>query len=392
MTFLIAIIKSLQHDYEVENYTKKTARVSSQYSYNFNPFVISPFNKIKFLENNKYLEWLKEFNINPLLSSISFDANINRTFNSQRFRDIYIEGADSSNQIKLPEIQQRNFLFDWNLSLSQNLTNSLRLDFSASNNSIVKNYFETDILGEKVVNKELDIWDGFWNTGEAISHNQSFQLSYELPFKLFPIINFISSSYNYTGDFNWERGSDAMALVEDEIGNVLGRVNTVQNSNSQSLTVSFNMSKLYRNLNLQKKKKPKTSVERFKNSLVGFVTGLSRFKFNYSENNGKVLPGYLETLGFLGTSKPSLGFVFGSQSDIRYQAAKNGWLTSFPSFNEQYTQVHNTKFDVSAEISWIDDLKISLKANRNYSENYSENFIVVDNQYNSSFSKFFWKF
>jgi cell surface protein SprA len=115
------------------------------------------------------------------------------------------------------------FYFDWNLSLSQNLTNSLRLDFSASNNSIVKNYFETDILGEKVVNKELDIWDGFWNTGEAISHNQSFQLSYELPFNLFPIINFISSSYNYTGDFNWERGSDAMALVEDEIGNVLGQ-------------------------------------------------------------------------------------------------------------------------------------------------------------------------
>ena len=214
-------------------------------------------------------------------------------------------------------------------------------------------------MGEKVVNKELDIWDGFWNTGEAISHNQSFGISYELPFKLFPIINFISSSYNYTGDFNWERGSDAMALVEDEIGNVLGRVNTVQNSNSQSFTVSFNMSKLYRNLNLQKKKKPKTSAERFKNSLIGFVTGLSRFKLNYSENNGKVLPGYLETLGFLGTSKPSLGFVFGSQSDIRYQAAKNGWLTSFPSFNEQYTQVHNTKFDVSAEISWIDDLKIS---------------------------------
>ncbi|MDA7779645.1 hypothetical protein N8915_01985, partial [Flavobacteriaceae bacterium] len=92
--------------------------------------------KIKFLENNKYLEWIKEFNFNPLLSSFSFDANINRTFNSQRFRDIYIEGADSSNLIALPEIQQRNFLFDWNLSLSQNLSNSLRIDFSASNNSV----------------------------------------------------------------------------------------------------------------------------------------------------------------------------------------------------------------------------------------------------------------
>ena len=143
------------------------------------------------------------------------------------------------------------------------------------------------------------------------------------------------------------------------------------------------MSKFYRNLKLQKKKKPKNSKEKLTNSVIGFFTGLSRFKFNYTENNGKVLPGYIETLGFLGTSKPSMGFVFGSQSDIRFEAAKNGWLTNFPSFNEQFTQVHNTKFDVSAEISWIDDLKISLKANRKYSENYSENFIIIDNEYNA---------
>jgi len=289
-----------------------------------------------------------------------------------------------SDQIALPEIQQRHFLFDWNLSLSQNLSNSLRIDFSASNNSIVKNYFKTDVLGNKTVDKEFDIWDGFWNTGEANSHNQSFQLTYELPFKLFPLINFISSSYNYSGDFNWERGTEAMASVVDpNTGIPMGNVNTVQNSNSQAFNVSFNMSKLYRNLKLQKNKKPKNSSEKFKNSVIGFFTGLSRFKFSYTENSGKVLPGFLETIGFLGTSKPSLGFVFGSQSDIRFEAAKNGWLTNFPSFNEQFTQVHNTKFDISAEISWIDDLKISLKANRKYSENFSENFKVEDNTYNS---------
>ena len=376
--------QELQHDYEIENLTKKTARVSSAYNYTFNPFVISPFKKIKFLENNKYLEWLKEFNFNPLLSSLSFDANINRAFNSQQFRDVFVEGADMSDQIALPEIQQRHFLFDWNLSLSQNLSNSLRIDFSASNNSIVKNYFKTDVLGNKTVDKEFDIWDGFWNTGEANSHNQSFQLTYELPFKLFPLINFISSSYNYSGDFNWERGTEAMASVVDpNTGIPMGNVNTVQNSNSQAFNVSFNMSKLYRNLKLQKNKKPKNSSEKFKNSVIGFFTGLSRFKFSYTENSGKVLPGFLETIGFLGTSKPSLGFVFGSQSDIRFEAAKNGWLTNFPSFNEQFTQVHNTKFDISAEISWIDDLKISLKANRKYSENFSENFKVEDNTYNS---------
>ena len=375
--------QEMQHDYEIESLIRKTARASAQYSYTFNPFVISPFESIKFISENKYLEWLKEFNFNPLLSSISFNTNINRTFNSQRFRDVYIEGADASKQIALPDIQQRNFLFDWNLSLSQNLTNSLRLDFSASNNSIVKNYFQNDSEGNIVINKELDIWDGFWNTGEANSHNQSFQLSYQLPFKFFPLMNFISTSYSYSGDFNWEKGSDAMALVEDELGNILGNVNTIQNANTHTVNTSFNMSKFYKNLGLEKKKKPKTIQDKITNSFIGLATGLTRLKLNYAENNGKVLPGYTQSLGFLGTSRPSLAFVFGSQSDIRYEAAKNGWLTNFPSFNEQFTQVHNTKFDLVAELSLIEDLKIDINANRVYSENFSENFIITDNQYNS---------
>jgi len=375
--------QEMQHDYEIESLIRKTARASAQYSYTFNPFVISPFESIKFISENKYLEWLKEFNFNPLLSSISFNTNINRTFNSQRFRDVYIEGADASKQIALPDIQQRNFLFDWNLSLSQNLTNSLRLDFSASNNSIVKNYFQNDSEGNIVINKELDIWDGFWNTGEANSHNQSFQLSYQLPFKFFPLINFISTSYSYSGDFNWEKGSDAMALVEDELGNILGNVNTIQNANTHTVNTSFNMSKFYKNLGLEKKKKPKKIQDKIINSFIGLATGLTRLKLNYAENNGKVLPGYTQSLGFLGTSRPSLAFVFGSQSDIRYEAAKNGWLTNFPSFNEQFTQVHNTKFDLVAELSLIEDLKIDINANRVYSENFSENFIITDNQYNS---------
>ena len=371
-----------EHDYEIENLTRKRVRAGVQYNFNFNPFVISPFKSIAFINENKYLKWLSEFNINPLLSSISFSSNINRTFNSQRFREVYIEGADSSKQIALPEIQQRNFLFDWDLNLSQNLTNSLRLDFSASNNSIVKNYYENDSEGNIVVNKELEIWDGFWNTGETNSHNQSFGLSYDLPFKLFPFIDFISSNYNYSGDFNWERGSDAMAQVEDELGNILGRVNTIQNANTHSMNASFNMSKFYRNIGLQKKKKPKKTKDKIINSFISLATGLSRLKLNYSENNGQVLPGYTQSLGFLGTSRPSLAFVFGSQSDIRYEAAKNGWLTNFPSFNEQYTQLHNTKFDLVAEISWIEDFKIDINANRVYSENFSENYQVINNEYN----------
>ena len=224
---------------------------------------------------------------------------------------------------------------------------------------------------------------GFWNTGETYSHNQSLRVNYEIPFKLFPLIDFISSNYSYNGDFSWERGSDAMAQVEDELGNVLGRVNTIQNANTQSLNTSLNLSRFYRNIGLIQKRKLNNTVQRIKNILIGFATGISRFRVNYSENNGQVLPGYTQSLGFLGTTKPSLGFVFGSQSDIRFEAAKNGWLTEFPSFNEQYTKVHNNKFDLVAEISWFDDFSIDINANKSYSENFFENFSVTNNEYNS---------
>ena len=64
-----------------------------------------------------------------------------------------------------------------------------------------------------------------------------------------------------------------------------------------------------------KKKKPKKIQDKIINSFIGLATGLTRLKLNYAENNGKVLPGYTQSLGFLGTSRPSLAFVFGSQNN-----------------------------------------------------------------------------
>lgn len=57
---------------------------------------------------------------------------------------------------------------------------------------------------------------------------------------------------------------------------------------------------------------------------------VKRIQVNYSENNGTFLPGYLRTPGIVGTMKPTLGYTFGSQRDIRQLAARNGWLTVFP--------------------------------------------------------------
>ena len=161
----------------------------------------------------------------------------------------------------------------------------------------------------------------------------------------------------------------------------MGRVNTIQNSNNQTLNIALNLDRLYRQINFTKN-----------NFLFDFLTLLKRIRSTYSENSGKVLPGYIPSIGFLGTLKPSFGFVFGSQKDVRYEIAKNGWLTSFSHFNQQFQKVYNSKFDLSAEIELFKNLKIDLNANRTYSNNFSENYSIVENNYNAINGSFYGNF
>ena len=384
LDFSYAYNEEKRHDYEIEDYTFRNVRMGAGYQYSFSPLNIEPLAKNSFLSSKKYLQWLSAINLNPIPSNISLSANINRTFNSQRFREVYLEGVDAANQLALPDLQQRNYLFDWIFTLNHNLTNSLRFDFTATSNNIVRNYFDTDARGDLVVNQALDIWDGFWDFGDQDRFNQRFGLTYNIPFRLIPLLTFVDGTYSYSGDFNWQRGSSALNQVEDEQGNALGVVNTIQNANTHNLNTSVNLEALYRAIKLQKnrkasaRKKPQTQIL---NSFIGLATAVRRVQFSYSENNGTVLPGYTQNIGFLGTSNPGLAFALGDQRDIRYEAAKRGWLTDFPNFNEQFTQVHNTQFSYSAELDLLQGMQLELNGNRNYSENNAENFSVSNGVY-----------
>jgi cell surface protein SprA len=113
------------------------------------------------------------------------------------------------------------------------------------------------------------------------------------------------------------------------------------------------------------------------------LTSIKNIQVNYTESGGTLLPGYLPGLGFFGTSRPTLGFVFGDQSDIRYEAAKRGYLTNYPEFNQSFSQIKSKKFDYTAKIEFIPDLVIDVNAERNITENYSEQYDAVGGVYNS---------
>ncbi len=378
-------------DFEIESLQDQQIKTGFTYNYVFKPTVVEPFKKADSLFNGAYWKWLKEFNFSLLPTSISLNSNITRSFNQQKFREVFIDGVDPETQLGLPTLQQRNFLFDWQYTINYNLTKSLRLNFTASNYNIVKNYFEEDEMGNTVIREDLTIWDGFWDVGDSNRHTQQLQLNYQLPFDKVPFLNFMNATYSYTGDYDWQRGSDVLEQVAGE------EVNTIQNANTHTINASLTMDRFYKYIGFVKKgkssgAKTKTATSssakakappkknsvgtKIYNTVVDVLTMVKRININYSENNGKVLPGYTESIGFIGTLRPTWGFVFGSQSDVRFEAARKGWLTTFPEFNQQYMQQHNTNLNISANVQPLKDLTIDLVADRRYSDNYIENFRV----------------
>ena len=432
------------HDFEIEDALDQNVRVGGTYNYNFEQKPYEPFKKNDSLFTGKYWQFLKDFNVNYVPTNISVSSNIIRQYNEQKFREL----NRLPGNLGIPTLYQRNFLFDWQYTINYNLTKSLRFNFTSSNNRIVTNYLDNQGFADD----SIGIWDGFFDVGDPNQHFQSLQLNYDLPTAKFPFLKFIRATYSYTGDFQWQDGSDLFNNISipnsDGTGSqVYDLGNSVQNASTHAINSNLDMSGFYRYVGLEKKKansggagakgglNTKSGREGSKagkagaegnenekvgnnafstsskggsnvlgnkaengtaasggslsggdkavNSLIGLITSIKKIQFNYQENQGIFLPGYTPSIGFIGTLRPTTAFTFGSQAEIREEAARKGWLTLYPEFNEQYTEVENRQMDIQVNVQPIEDLTIDINGNRLYSENYAENYIVEDGQYRS---------
>ncbi|MEL0455100.1 cell surface protein SprA [Flavobacteriaceae bacterium SZ-1-7] len=389
-------------DFEIENSVNKTLRVGANYAHNFNPVKVEPFKNSDSLFRGKYWKIIKDFNLNLMPSSFTVNTDINRQFNRQKFREVDLTGAN----IGIEELFRRNYTFDFQYTINYNLTDALQLNFTAANNNIVRNYFKENDLIRGEQDETLDVWDGLLDVGDPNRQTQNLGVTYQLPINKIPTFSFIDATYQYTGSFQWQKGSDLFGNVELD-GQTYDLGNNIQNSNIHNINAALDMNRFYKYIGLVKKpvrnvtqrrtsgappgantannkpKKPRSqSLTKILNAGVDILTTVKRIQASYSENNGIFLPGYTRTPGFIGTLKPTVGFTFGSQSDVRYLAARRGWLTVFPEFNQQYTATNTKQLDLSASLQPVTDLKIDLIGNRAYYENYAENYNVQNGIYN----------
>ena len=407
-TFNYSYNETNHRDFEIASLRDQNVRAGVLYNHNFKPSNVAPLANKDSILTGSYWQWLKDFNFNFLPTSIGVQSDINRQFNQQRFRDVLEPGVE---RLELPVLQQRNYLFNWQYTLNYSLTKSLRINLTAANNNIVRNYYEEQGNPFSNIIQDLSVWDGFFDIGEPNRHAQQMQLNYEIPLNKIPILDFINAQYTYTSNFEWQRGGDAINLAvakeqnpgvpEDQLD--LPSINTVQNANTHSLTTALTMQRLYDRLGLKKSggkptnqiappradkggdtregEKAPRKTSKLANTAIDILTMVKRINVNYSENNGTVLPGYTRSVGFIGTTKPTLGFVFGSQSDVRFEAARNGWLTDFQEFNQQYIRRTNKQLNITATALPVPELTIDLIADRQFTSSIRENFRIEDADY-----------
>jgi cell surface protein SprA len=392
-------------NYNIQKDLEQDVRTAANYRYSFPIKTIEPFKKSTFLKDKNYLALIRDFNFNLLPSSIGINSSIFRSYREQLSRNL-IPGLP-----QLPTLKQRNFLFDWDYTIGYNLTRALKFNFRAANKHIYDAFEQDEEASEQVT-----LFSNFFEMGRPNNYNQRLEATYKLPIDKLPLLGFVSADYTYTADFEWQAGSQSYL---EQVGNA------IQNANTHNFSSNLNFSKFYKDVGIDKlfapkrkrtkkvvqkdgqpkfaartpkraiKSKGKKSIkEKILKATHGLLTSVKTLRMSYTENNGTQLPGYIPTVGFLGRDRyaggvaPTLGFVFGSQVDLRQRALENNWLVTRninyagdqeddAYYNRTYAQTHYKKLDLTVSVKPIRDLDITVLANRIQTSNTSQQIDAV---------------
>jgi len=353
--------KFSHRDFVNENSIQHTYRASLAYNYSGTPKNYQPFDKI--IKSNT-LKLLKDFNFTLLPSSINFRLDVDRFYAENTLRN-----NDPNNFIPINTTFNKNFLVSRIYGIAWNLTNSLSLDFDATNYSIID---EPDGRIEGL--KRDTLWQNLKTLGRTTNYSHNVNVTYKLPIDKIPGLDWVSVATTYGTNFNWQ--TEPLSTLRDPNIN-LG--NTIQNSRIIQVNPTLTMSGLYNKLGFVRKSLNKPdSLHNFSDLLLGLLTSVRNININFNQTKGTFLPGYLPRTKYFGidnvTGAPGLGFVLGSQRDIREMALNNGWLTRDELQTQLYINTLREDFQLTSTIEPLRDLRITLSATKNRTLNYSTNF------------------
>ncbi len=385
-----SVTKSEHHNSIAEEDELITYKGSLGYNYNRLAKYWLPFRKIK--GRSRWLSLLRDFNFNPLPTTISIRADANRQFGAYRSRNI---GGPPG---LLPETYNKFFNFNRTYTIHWDLTRSLVVDFNAIDRaSVDEDSGRLNSYGKK------QMWNNFFRGGRNLLYTQVANVSYTFPTSKIPLLDWTIFRVTYGTTYSWT----AASLLAQSLGN------TLQNSQQKLADGEFDFTRLYSKSkflraleplqtqntsnkpNIQpnnktdtsKNKKPQVNIQNQLPQLNAFVKAIGRIliavkhiHITYSENSSSTIYGYVDSTQAFGMNlrngEPGLGYVFGKQPNQTFMEnlAKRGLITTDTTFNFQNQQAFNQVLNITAQLQPIRNLNIDLMLNKTFGKNYTELF------------------
>ncbi|MEG0928446.1 T9SS outer membrane translocon Sov/SprA [Chryseobacterium sp.] len=401
----VSVTAVYNDDYFRDIYTKRNYRQYLRgyidYNYTFKPWVLKPFNKMisDTAKSTKYLRWVKEFNINPIPTRLSFRTEIDRNYNELEFRNIEaILGGNAGGDMEA--LKNRNFYFGWQYGLGFNFTKSLKLEINSATRTLNDN-MDVNMMDNK------SIFGNVFRSGRPVLYNHRAQLNYKLPFQYLPYLDFIDAELGYGFTYNWNARSTALyGMVNpdtnrtESLGSIGQNTNVIQATATADIPKFFGQFNYFKNINtkLQKRKQEMDSLNnvytkqweknryryksyKFKNKLTVlqsaafFLTSFKQLDVSYTENNGTVLPGILSAPNWYGYGQtlggPTIGFLLGSQADIRRTVMENGWVSDSRFMTDAYIRMSTRELRANLQVMPMNDFRIDLNVLHNFNSNFS---------------------
>lgn len=360
-----------------------TNKANLAYNYSHTAKFWEPFRRMK--SKSPWLSLIRDFNINPIPTTMSFQANIIRQFGAYRSRNV---GGPKD---ILPETFNKFFTFDRLYTLRWDLTRSLALDFTATN----KAWVDED-SGRLSKAGRRRMWDNFWRGGRTVLYTQTANASYKLPVSKIPALDWTQVQLGYSSTYTWTGAS--------QLATYLG--NSIQNTQQRTAVIDLDFLRLYskwgllrgldqQGANSSMRPQPVTGKDTSRNrkpvtqraapELKGVARGLAKlltsfkhFTFNYSDNSSSTIYGFLDSTRVLGMNlrdaQPGWGYVFGMRPDTNFinKLGQKRLLSGDTTFNNQNIITYAQKITAIATLEPVRDLHITINWDKTFGKNYSE--------------------
>jgi len=251
------------------------------------------------------------------------------------------------------------------------------------------------------------IFGNIFRAGRPVLYNHRAQLNYKLPFQYLPYLDFIDAEVGYGFTYNWAARSTSLTGFFDpqknqtaSLGSVGQNTNVIQATASADLPKFFGQFSYFKNINakLQKRRQEMDSLNnvytkqweknryrykkyKFKNRLTPLqsaaflLTSFKQLNVSYNETNGTVLPGLISAPNWYGYGQtlggPTLGFLLGSQADIRRTVMENGWVSDSNYMTDPYVRMSTKELRADLQVMPMNDLRVDLNVLHTFNSNFS---------------------